>query len=116
MWEKLTGARQIVVKYVPETMKDNLAAYIADQRKCRRIAGEMAWQDELIRWRWTTGWLPAGFTKAFGRVWHRFQEKVGDECPWAPEAVVIEWLKRCHADPSQVGYPPSPKRPWGVMT
>jgi len=106
MWKKLTGASQIVVRYVPESKKEDLAAYLADQRKCRKIAGEMAWQDEIVRWRWTTGWLPKGFTRAFGRVWHRYNETLGDSLPWASDAVIVDWLKRCHQDPDMVNHPP----------
>jgi hypothetical protein len=102
-WYDLTGAKQLKIVHVPESMKDNLAAYISDQRKKKGLAGEMAWQDQLIRWRWTQGWLPKGFTRAFGRVWWEWSK-----CPeeWVPRAVIEAWLLRCAQDPDQVNNPP----------
>jgi len=104
-WFEMTGAKQLKIVYVPPSMKDNLAAYIADQRKKRGLAGEMAWQDFLERWRWTSGWLPKGFTRVFGRVWWRWSQ-VGEE--WLTQAVIEAWLLRCHEDPSQLSNPPQP--------
>jgi len=72
-WFKMTGAVQLKIIYVGRDRK-KLASYIADQRKKRGLAGEMAWQDYLDRWRWTEGWLPKGFTKAFPRVWARLMQ------------------------------------------
>jgi len=102
-WQNLTGATQLKIVRVPPSAKDNLAAYISDQRKKRGLAGEMAWQDYLERWRWTSGWLPTGFTKAFGRVWHKWSTRPEE---WVPRAVIEAWLMRCHEDPNQVNNPP----------
>jgi len=48
-WIKLHKAVQIKIKYVPESMKNNLAAYLGDQRKLKSLSGEMAWQNGIVR-------------------------------------------------------------------
>lgn len=101
-WERLHKAKQIRIDHVPESMKNNLAAYIGDQRAKRKLGGEMAWQDDMIRWRWSKGWLPKGFTKEFGRVWHSLQDiSLGQR-----EKAVHDWLAVCHQHPEAVMIPP----------
>lgn len=70
-WYSLTGAKQIKIKRVPESKKDDLALYLANQKNKRGLAKEMGYQSAVTRWRWSSGWLPAGFTRAFGRAWVR---------------------------------------------
>jgi hypothetical protein len=102
-WQRLHKATQIRIDHIPESGKNNLSAYIADQRAKRRLGGEMAWQDDLIRWRWSKGWLPKGFTRAFGRLWYSLK----DVAPGLREKVVGDWLHACHVDGERVQYPPT---------
>jgi hypothetical protein len=95
-WTNLTGAKQM--SFLPVKKPKDLAAYMADQRKKKRLAGEFAWQDFLKRWRWSKGWLPRGFTRSFGRAyvdWLQIEE-------WARKSALDGWLLRCFDDPSQV--------------
>ena len=101
-WEHLHKANQIRIEHVLDAMKNNLAAYLAEQRSKRKLGGEIAWQDKLIRWRWSKGWLPQGFTKAFGRLWWSLQ----DIAPGLREKTCIDWLHACSADNERVMYPP----------
>jgi ABC-type phosphonate transport system ATPase subunit len=102
-WVKLHKAQQIKILHVEEP--ESLAAYFADQRRKKRLGGEMAWQDGIVRWRWSKGWLPKGFTRAYGRVWHRFMEKIDDH-PGLVRMVINDWLQRCHIDQGEVERPP----------
>jgi hypothetical protein len=101
-WVRLHKANQIKIKHVPESMKNNLAAYLGDQRAKRSLGGEMAWQDGIVRWRWSKGWLPQGFTKAFGRVWWSLM----DISPGLREKAVCDWLNACHANDAKIKAPP----------
>lgn len=101
-WQRLHKATQIRIDHIPESGKNNLAAYIADQRAKRKLGGEMAWQDELVRWRWSKGWLPKGFTKEFGRLWWSLQ----NISPELREKVVNDWLRACHENPDKISVPP----------
>jgi hypothetical protein len=105
-WFKMTGAVQLKIKYVGHDRK-KLAGYISDQRKKRGLAGEMAWQDYLDKWRWTEGWLPKGFTKAFPRVWARFMNAPME----VREKAIGDWLNACHLNNDKVKYPP-----WIIQT
>jgi len=104
-WTRLHKANQIKIKHVPESMKNNLAAYLGDQRSKRSLGGEMAWQDGIVRWRWSKGWLPQGFTKAFGRVW----VSLLDLSPGLREKAIYDWLHACHEDPVKLMNPPHVK-------
>jgi hypothetical protein len=97
-WERLHKANQIRIEHVPESMKDNLAAYLGEQRKKRSLAGEFMWQDLLVRWHWSKGWLPQGFTRAFGRVWVR----LFDISPGQREKALSDWLHACHIDSNNI--------------
>jgi len=68
LWEKNHKAKQIKIIRVKNSNK--LANYMADQRKKRKMGSEMSWQECIVRWRWSRGWIPKGFTKTFGRLWH----------------------------------------------
>lgn len=104
-WEGLHKAKQVYLQHVPESAKDDLSAYLADQRKQRKLGAEMAWQDQLVRWRWSAGWLPKGFTKAFGRVWVRLQ----DVSPGQREKAITDWLNACQIDDNNIFIGPSVK-------
>lgn len=99
-WEKVHKARQIKFLYVKKP--EDLAAYLADQRRKRSLGAELAWQDDLVRWRWSSGWLPKGFTRAFGRVWSRLM----GESPGYRDMVIRTWLARCHEHPEEIARPP----------
>ena len=100
-WFKMTGAVQLKLVYVGRDRK-KLASYISDQRKKRGLAGEMAWQDYLDRWRWTTGWLPKGFTKAYPRVWVRLMQLPLE----VAEKAISDWVNACHVNPDKIKYGP----------
>ncbi|MFA5346632.1 MAG: hypothetical protein WC294_00700 [Methanoregula sp.] len=110
-WKNLTGADQIWIDYVDESQKYDLAVYISDQRKKRKLGGELAWQYGIVRWRWSKGWLPRGFTKAFGRVWHRLQDIPIVE----REKAVSGWLAACHMDGNNIYYGPGMSRKTGEI-
>lgn len=67
-WHNLTGATQIRIERVGGKRK-NLANYLSDQRKKRKMGSEMSWQDMIVSWGWSKGWIPKGFTKIFGRMY-----------------------------------------------
>jgi hypothetical protein len=95
-WTEYAGARQI--KIVRVGKKRELARYIADQRYKKELAAEFAWQDGIVSWGFTKGWLPKGFTKAFGRFWHKSRDSdLGQR-----EMFLHDWLLRCYDDPDQV--------------
>jgi hypothetical protein len=99
-WQRLHRATQIRAEYVKEPL--SLAAYFADQRHKRKLSGELAWQDGIVRWRWSKGWLPKGFTRAFGRTFVRLL----DLPSLVRELTIKTWLLRCHGDPAQLLHPP----------
>lgn len=97
-WSTLTGARQIVIRRVQRARKAQLARYMSDQRRKKAVAGEVAFQDLMKRWRWSKGWLPVKWTRAFGRFWWHCR----DMPPDVRDQLIVEWLRRCHSDPNQV--------------
>lgn len=88
-WIKTHRAKQIVILRV--TRREDLAKYISDQRHKKALAGEFAWQDGIVSWGYSKGWLPKSFGVAFGRFWHdtRDMEMV------RREVHVHDWLLRC---------------------
>lgn len=70
-WEKTHGAKQIRIVRVKHG--EDLASYLANQKRKNRMAKEMGYQSGVTRWRWSKGWIPKGFTKEFGRIWVRTQ-------------------------------------------
>lgn len=78
---------------------------MADQRRKRKLGGELAWQDGIVRWRWSKGWLPKGFTAAFGRVWWRLRDISLIE----REKAISGWLAACHVDDNNIFYGPGLK-------
>jgi len=102
-WAQYHKAVQIRIEKVGNVKE--LARYISDQRHKKNIAGEFAWQDDIISWGWSKGWLPAGFTKHFGRYWHKSREaSMGQR-----EAFLHGWLLRCFEDPQEIRRPPTVK-------
>jgi len=67
-WKKWHKAKQIVIKRA-QSDHEKLADYMSDQRKMRKLGSEMSWQNSITRWGWSKGWIPKGFTKAFGRLY-----------------------------------------------
>lgn len=101
-WQKLHKATQIKIKHVPESQKGNLAAYLSDQRRLKGLGGEMAWQNDIVRWHWSKGWIPKGFTRAFSRVWAQLMEVPLE----GREKVIKHWINACHVDNEKVKNPP----------
>jgi len=67
-WKKWHKATQIKILRASSD-HEKLANYLADQRKLRKLGSEMSWQDDLTSWGWSSGWIPKGFTKEFGRLY-----------------------------------------------
>lgn len=89
-WHKLTGAKQVKILRTTEADKEDLAGYLANQKRKRGLAKEMGYQSTITRWRWSKGWLPRGFTKEFGRAWVRLAN-----VPYGLKLKIIsEWLLR----------------------
>lgn len=68
-WKERTGASQLKILRVPESKKDNLAHYIANQRTKVGMACEMGYQSSVARWRWSKGWLPKGYGHEKSKIW-----------------------------------------------
>jgi hypothetical protein len=99
-WKGLTGATQ--VKILRVNNKKDLARYISDQRHKKALAGEFAWQDLIVTWGYSAGWLPPAFGKHFGRFWWKSRDaEMGKR-----EMFLHDWLMRCYEDEKEVLYPP----------
>jgi hypothetical protein len=99
-WKNYTGATQ--VKILKVTSKEDLARYISDQRYKKKLAGEFAWQDLIVSWGYSAGWLPLHFSKHFGKFWYRSRDaEMGQR-----EMFLHDWLMRCYEDQSEVSNPP----------
>lgn len=99
-WYNYTGAKQIKILRVGK--KRDLARYIADQRYKKDIAGEFAWQDMIVSWGYSKGWLPKTFGKHFGRFWYKSRDAgMGQR-----EMFLHDWLMRCYDSPDEVLSPP----------
>lgn len=68
-WKERTGASQVKLKYVPESKKEDLASYVANQKTKVGVACEMGYQSSVTRWRWSYGWLPRGYGKSKSKLW-----------------------------------------------
>ena len=101
-WQRLHKATQIKIKHVPQSQKGNLAAYLSDQRKLKGLGGEMAWQQDIVRWHWSKGWIPAGFTRQFGRVWARWMQTP----PEVRDMAIKTWINACQVNPDKIKNPP----------
>jgi hypothetical protein len=101
-WYHLTGADH--VKFLPVKDKNGMANYMSNQTKMS-VGREFLHQDQIMRWWWTKGWIPTGFTKAFGRVWHDWR----DEESWVIKTVIETWLLACHEDPARIHHRPTKK-------
>jgi hypothetical protein len=89
-WEISHKAKQIRIERVRHSRK--LANYFSDQRKRRKMGSEMSWQDLIVRWRWSPGWIPKGFTKEFGRLWFDWI----DAPDGIRETVIRDAIKEAH--------------------
>jgi len=99
-WKDYTGATQ--VKILKVTSKEDLARYISDQRYKKKLAGEFAWQDCMVSWGYSAGWLPLHFSKHFGKFWYRSRHaEMGQR-----EMFLHDWLMRCYEDEKEVVNPP----------
>jgi len=102
-WKNLTGATQ--VRIIRVNNKKDLARYISDQRHKKSLAGEFAWQDLIVTWGYSAGWLPLAFGKHFGRFWWNSRDaELGQR-----EMFLHDWLMRCYEDQGEVLYPPTVK-------
>lgn len=100
-WYNYTGAKQ--VKIIRVNNKKDLARYISDQRHKKSLAGEFAWQDGIVSWGYSKGWLPKAFGKHFGRFWHKSRDSpLGQR-----EMFLHDWLMRCYVDADEVTSPPT---------
>jgi hypothetical protein len=97
-YHKATQCKIVQVRHE----KMDLCRYISDQRHKKGLAGEMAWQDDIVSWGYSKGWLPKGFGKQFGRFWWKSRDaSMGDR-----EKMVYPWLLRCYLDEEEMKYPP----------
>lgn len=90
-WLRIHKAPIVWIKRVQESQKDNLANYLSDQRKLKKMGSEFAWQPGIIRWRWSKGWIPQGFAKQFGRFWWQYQNKM-DITPGQRDKIIKDWI------------------------
>jgi hypothetical protein len=95
-WINLHKANQIKIKRVGKD-PEKLIAYISDQRK-KGLAGEVAWQDKMVRWHWSKGWIPTGFTKQFGKFWYESFLAGLDDITRTD--LLRDWLLSVRNDPS----------------
>lgn len=101
-WEKLTGARQLVIKPVREAHKEDLADYLANQKKKVGLGREFIYQSGITKWGWSTGWLPKGSTKAFARLWACDKETPSD----LKERLAKTLIQHLHEHPDHLAYKP----------
>jgi hypothetical protein len=103
--------KAIQVKIIRVNNRDELCKYIADQRHKHALAGEFAWQDDIVSWGYSKGWLPKGFCKHFGRFWfHSRDADLGQR-----EMFLHDWLLRSFNDPQQIKIPPQIKSGRGLQ-
>jgi len=76
-WFSITGAKQVKIKRVPDSKKEDLADYLVNQKLKKSMGREMAFQgSSIISWHWRTGWLPKGFTTLFAHEWMRILKDI----------------------------------------
>ena len=97
-WKVHHIAVQIRIRPVTTSDREQLVKYISDQRKRRGLAGEMAWQDTMVKWRPSRRWLPKAFGRSFGRFWWYNREKPVH----IRESEIHDWLLRCLENPDEV--------------
>jgi len=93
-WQESHKATQIKIKRVTESKKEDLANYLSDQRKLRGMGAEMSWQPGIIKWGWSRGWIPVGFTKQFGKFWQEFTRYI--VAPGLRDKTLHDWIQKCH--------------------
>lgn len=102
-WIKTHKAQQLKLIKIRQANHTKLANYIADQRRRRKLGSEMAYQDQIIRWKYSRGWIPTHFAKEFGRYYFRCKQKN------VPDNVMLSqlkpWLTTCHQKSKIVPHP-----------
>lgn len=93
-WQESHKATQIKVKRVQESKKEDLANYLSDQRKKQKMGAEFSWQPQIIKWGWSEGWIPQGFTKKFGKWWQMFSRWCVP--PGQRDKELHNWIQKCH--------------------
>lgn len=71
LWVKWHKAKQIKILRASSDHQ-KLADYLCDQRKMRKLGSEMSWQDTIVSWDYSKGWLPKGYARELGRLWHEW--------------------------------------------
>jgi len=103
-WKKIHQASQI--KIIKIYNKEDVVKYIADQSRKKSMAAEMAWQDGIVSWGWSKGWLPKGFVRHFGRFWYRSRDAGLEQ----QERFLHGWLMRCFEDEQEILSPPAVRK------
>jgi len=67
-WVKWHKAKQIRIMRASSD-HEKLADYLCDQRKMRKLGSEMSWQDTIVSWDYSKGWLPKGYARELRRLW-----------------------------------------------
>jgi len=67
-WVKWHKAKQIKILRASSD-HEKLADYLCDQRKMRKLGSEMSWQDTIVSWDYSKGWLPKGYARELRRLW-----------------------------------------------
>lgn len=79
-WIKLTGFNHVTIRKVRTGTNQTLARYIQDQKKKYGLGKEMSYQDLMIRWNYSRGWLPVGYTRKRNREYGKLmRQNVPDE-------------------------------------
>lgn len=93
-WKKVHKATQVKILRVEESKKEDLANYLSDQRKLKKMGAEMSWQPGIIKWGWSPGWIPQGFTRSFGKFWQSFNQFM--VAPGLRDMTLHNWIQKCH--------------------
>lgn len=92
-WKKSHKATQVRIIRVKHG--EDLASYLANQKRKNRMAKEMGYQSGVTRWRWSKGWIPKGFTQQFGRIWVRTQAlTIGERLKIVSDCINLEHEKQ----------------------
>ena len=97
-WLRLHKAHGVTIRYVSLKDRVHLASYISDQRNMKTMGGEMVWQDGIRHWRWAKGWIPTGFTAAFGRFWAHWFNAPSE----VREMALRDWIRACNVRPDEI--------------
>ena len=94
-WQATHQATQLKIVKVTQSKAQKLANYIADQRRLRGLGTEMAFQNELLRWRYNRRWLPVGFSRQFGRYYQKARYQNNIPQPGVEQFCRL-WIRECH--------------------